>query len=104
FARHYPCIDETPFSLIQDAVPLSQAMEAQIRAVQRDVSVLQRPRIDDGDRLTSHIQHEHDSVSLLLTSPYSDGTHKVTPRVSAMARCDTSRVDYGFIDTMDASI
>ncbi|GKC16370.1 putative reverse transcriptase domain-containing protein [Tanacetum coccineum] len=30
------------------------------RALQRDVSVLQRQRIDDGDRLTSHIQHEHD--------------------------------------------
>ncbi|GJS62367.1 hypothetical protein Tco_0657151 [Tanacetum coccineum] len=26
----------------------------------RDVSVLQRQRIDDADRLTSHIQHEHD--------------------------------------------
>ncbi|GJS30087.1 hypothetical protein Tco_0490707 [Tanacetum coccineum] len=33
----------------------SQAMKAQIRALQRDVSVLQRQRIDDGDRLTSHI-------------------------------------------------
>ncbi|GKC53826.1 hypothetical protein Tco_1233352 [Tanacetum coccineum] len=33
----------------------SQAMEAQIRALQRDVCVLQRQRINDGDRLTSHI-------------------------------------------------
>ncbi|GJU73941.1 hypothetical protein Tco_1265346 [Tanacetum coccineum] len=30
------------------------------RALQRDVNVLQRQRIDDGDRLTRHIQHEHD--------------------------------------------
>ncbi|GKG32600.1 hypothetical protein Tco_0430110, partial [Tanacetum coccineum] len=38
----------------------SIALEAHTRALQRDVSVLQRQRIDDGDRLTSHIQHEHD--------------------------------------------
>ncbi|GKB33063.1 putative reverse transcriptase domain-containing protein [Tanacetum coccineum] len=37
-----------------------QAMEAQIRALQRDVNVLQRQRIRDEDRLTAHIQHEHD--------------------------------------------
>nr|GEZ98678.1 hypothetical protein [Tanacetum cinerariifolium] len=37
-----------------------QAMEAQIRALQRDVNVLQRQRIKDKDRLTAHIQHEHD--------------------------------------------
>ncbi|GJR41932.1 hypothetical protein Tco_1310035 [Tanacetum coccineum] len=36
------------------------AMEAQIRALQRDVDVLQRQRIRDEDRLTAHIQHEHD--------------------------------------------
>ncbi|GKD25027.1 putative reverse transcriptase domain-containing protein [Tanacetum coccineum] len=41
---------------------MSQTMEAQIRALQRDVSVLQRQRISDGDRLMSHIQHEHDSM------------------------------------------
>ncbi|GJU43414.1 putative reverse transcriptase domain-containing protein [Tanacetum coccineum] len=35
-------------------------MESQLRALQRDVNILQRHRIDDGDRLTSHIQHEHD--------------------------------------------
>ncbi|GKE67473.1 hypothetical protein Tco_1521634, partial [Tanacetum coccineum] len=37
----------------------SQAMEAQIRALHAEVKVL-RQRIDDGDRLTSHIQHQHD--------------------------------------------
>ncbi|GJS54813.1 hypothetical protein Tco_0628175 [Tanacetum coccineum] len=37
-----------------------QAMEAQIRALLRDVDVLQRQRIRDEDRLMAHIQHEHD--------------------------------------------
>ncbi|GJU12809.1 hypothetical protein Tco_1135205 [Tanacetum coccineum] len=36
------------------------AMEAQIRALQRDVDVLQRQRIGDEDRLIAYIQHEHD--------------------------------------------
>nr|GEX61185.1 putative reverse transcriptase domain-containing protein [Tanacetum cinerariifolium] len=36
------------------------AIEAQTRALQRDVNMLQRQRIDNGDRLTSHIQHKHD--------------------------------------------
>nr|GEZ40669.1 hypothetical protein [Tanacetum cinerariifolium] len=31
----------------------------QIEALQSDVSTLQRHHIDDGDRLTRHIQHEH---------------------------------------------
>ncbi|GJU43234.1 hypothetical protein Tco_1200500 [Tanacetum coccineum] len=35
------------------------SLEAQTRALQRDVSVLQRQRIDNGDRLTMHIQQEH---------------------------------------------
>ncbi|GKC46299.1 hypothetical protein Tco_1064021 [Tanacetum coccineum] len=38
----------------------SQVMAAKIRSLQRDVGVLQRQRISDGDRLTSHIQHKHD--------------------------------------------
>ncbi|GKE08897.1 hypothetical protein Tco_1412448 [Tanacetum coccineum] len=38
----------------------SQAIEAHIKSLQRDVSTLQRHKIHDGDRLTSHIQHEHD--------------------------------------------
>nr|GEU30549.1 hypothetical protein [Tanacetum cinerariifolium] len=37
-----------------------QAMEAQIRALKRDVTVLQRQRIRDEDRLTTHIHHDHD--------------------------------------------
>ncbi|GJY84348.1 putative reverse transcriptase domain-containing protein [Tanacetum coccineum] len=33
-------------------------MKAQIRALQRDIDVLQRQRIRDEDRLTAHIQHD----------------------------------------------
>nr|GEW49186.1 putative reverse transcriptase domain-containing protein [Tanacetum cinerariifolium] len=44
----------------------SQAMEAQFRALQRDVDVLQRHRIRDKDRLMSHIQHEHDRFRELV--------------------------------------
>ncbi|GJU64598.1 putative reverse transcriptase domain-containing protein [Tanacetum coccineum] len=40
-----------------------QAMEAQIRVLQRDVDVQQRQRIRDEDRLTAHIQHKHDKTS-----------------------------------------
>nr|GEY40818.1 reverse transcriptase domain-containing protein [Tanacetum cinerariifolium] len=39
-------------------------LEAQTKALQRDVSVLQRQRIEDRDRLTIHIQYEHDSSSI----------------------------------------
>ncbi|GJR98304.1 hypothetical protein Tco_0270478, partial [Tanacetum coccineum] len=44
----------------------SQAIKAQIRALQKDVDVLQRQRIRDEDRLTSHIQHEHNSFRELV--------------------------------------
>nr|GEW74679.1 putative reverse transcriptase domain-containing protein [Tanacetum cinerariifolium] len=36
-----------------------QAIDAQIRALQRDIDVLQRHRIRDEDRLAAHIQHDH---------------------------------------------
>ncbi|GKE50438.1 hypothetical protein Tco_1481696, partial [Tanacetum coccineum] len=39
---------------------MSQAIEAQIKALHAKVRVLQRQRIDNGDKLTSQIQHEHD--------------------------------------------
>ncbi|GJW32079.1 hypothetical protein Tco_0052111 [Tanacetum coccineum] len=44
----------------------NQAMKPRLQALQRDVSVLQRQRIDDGDRLASHIQHEHDRFKELV--------------------------------------
>ncbi|GJY47083.1 hypothetical protein Tco_0436146 [Tanacetum coccineum] len=43
-----------------------RAMEAQIRALQRDVDVLQRQRIIYKDRLTAYIQHEHDKFRDLI--------------------------------------
>ncbi|GJZ90095.1 hypothetical protein Tco_0662022 [Tanacetum coccineum] len=47
-------------TLEREAIFSLYAMEAHIRALQRDVSMLQRQRINNGDRLTRHIQHEHD--------------------------------------------
>nr|GEZ43779.1 hypothetical protein [Tanacetum cinerariifolium] len=37
----------------------TSTLVTQIEALQRDVSTLQRQHIDDEDRLTRHIQHEH---------------------------------------------
>nr|GFC85391.1 hypothetical protein [Tanacetum cinerariifolium] len=36
----------------------TSTLVTQIEALQRDVSTLQGQQIDDGDRLTRHIQHE----------------------------------------------
>ncbi|GKD05313.1 hypothetical protein Tco_1180287, partial [Tanacetum coccineum] len=45
------------------------AMEAQIRALQRDVDLLQRQRISDEDILMRHIQHDHDRfIELVRTA------------------------------------
>nr|GFA40048.1 hypothetical protein [Tanacetum cinerariifolium] len=37
----------------------TSTLVSQIKALQRDVSTLQGQHIDDGDRMTRHIQHEH---------------------------------------------
>nr|GEZ40738.1 hypothetical protein [Tanacetum cinerariifolium] len=37
----------------------TSTLVTQIEALQRDVSTLQGQQIDDGDRMTRHIQHEH---------------------------------------------
>ncbi|GJR16298.1 hypothetical protein Tco_0798950 [Tanacetum coccineum] len=47
----------------------AQAIEAQIRALQRDIDVLLRQRIRDKDRLTAHIQHDHDKFRDLKMPP-----------------------------------
>ncbi|GJV53318.1 hypothetical protein Tco_1449059 [Tanacetum coccineum] len=44
---------------------------AQIPALQRDVKVLQRQRINDGDRLMSHILHKHDRFRELVRTRYA---------------------------------
>ncbi|GKA03075.1 hypothetical protein Tco_0675856 [Tanacetum coccineum] len=65
----------------------SHAIEAHIRSLQRDVSVLQRHKIHDGDRLTSHIQHEHDRFRELART--RDAGHQDRPAnagsISSMA-------------------
>ncbi|GKE12389.1 hypothetical protein Tco_1415940 [Tanacetum coccineum] len=43
-----------------------QAMEAYIRALHRDVDVLQRQRIGDDDRLIAHILHKHNRFRELI--------------------------------------
>ncbi|GJR22703.1 hypothetical protein Tco_0971230 [Tanacetum coccineum] len=43
-----------------------QAMEAHIRALQRDIDVLQRQRIRHKDRLVAHIQNEHNTFKGLV--------------------------------------
>ncbi|GJW62750.1 hypothetical protein Tco_0112085 [Tanacetum coccineum] len=44
----------------------AQAIKAHIKALQRDVDVLHRQMISDEDRLTAHIQHEHDRFRELI--------------------------------------
>ncbi|GJZ24803.1 hypothetical protein Tco_0562262 [Tanacetum coccineum] len=60
YTRHQDAQDDR--ALLQACISTleREAMEAQIRALHAKVRVMQRQRIDDGDRLTSHIQHEHD--------------------------------------------
>nr|GEZ80705.1 hypothetical protein [Tanacetum cinerariifolium] len=60
----------------------------QMEALQRDVSTLQRQHIDDEDRLTRHIQHEH---------AQRDVAPKDGDRVdAAMAEAEASRVQNGY--------
>nr|GFB01970.1 hypothetical protein [Tanacetum cinerariifolium] len=49
---------EAIFSHLSREVHTS-TLVTQIEALQRDVITLQGQQIDDGDRLTRHIQHEH---------------------------------------------
>nr|GFB16589.1 hypothetical protein [Tanacetum cinerariifolium] len=60
----------------------------QIEALQRDVSTLQRQHIDDENRLTRHIQHEHAQRDVAL----EDGDRVAV----AMAEAEASRVRNGY--------
>nr|GEW83129.1 hypothetical protein [Tanacetum cinerariifolium] len=64
-------------ALIRAYEARTTALEAQTESLQRDVSVLQRQRIDDEDRLTNHIQHEHDKFRELVRT--RDAGHKDGP-------------------------
>ncbi|GKG23890.1 hypothetical protein Tco_0391926, partial [Tanacetum coccineum] len=70
-----------------------RAMKAQIRALPRDVDVLQRQRIRDEDRLTSHIQHEHDRFKELVR------TAKEGPQ-DGPADAGSSFILYGMLSIM----
>nr|GEX04340.1 reverse transcriptase domain-containing protein [Tanacetum cinerariifolium] len=50
----------------EDAQDDRALLGAQIRALQRDVDVIQRQKIKDEDRLMAHIQHEHDRFRELI--------------------------------------
>nr|GFC90484.1 hypothetical protein [Tanacetum cinerariifolium] len=58
--RHALTIDD---SLDHGLLPVTRdsysTLVTQIEALQRDISTLQGQQIDDEDRLTRHIQHEH---------------------------------------------
>ncbi|GJR25570.1 hypothetical protein Tco_1101802 [Tanacetum coccineum] len=64
-------------ALIRAQEARTTALEAHNREFQRDVSVLQRQRIDDGDRLMMHIQHEHDKFRELART--RDTEHQDEP-------------------------
>ncbi|GJV42374.1 putative reverse transcriptase domain-containing protein [Tanacetum coccineum] len=76
-----------------------QAMKAQIRALQRDVALLQRQRIRDEDRLASHIQHEYDRFrELVRTSeagpqdgPADAGSSRYQGVANALAEIEANR-------------
>ncbi|GJS70861.1 hypothetical protein Tco_0703702 [Tanacetum coccineum] len=74
----------------------SQAMEAQIRALQRDVDVLQRQRIRDEDRLTTHIQHKHDKFRELVR------TAEAGPQ-DGPADAGSSSILYGMLSIIELS-
>ncbi|GJW47044.1 hypothetical protein Tco_0078690 [Tanacetum coccineum] len=71
-------------------------MEAQIRALQRDVNVLHRQRIRDEDKVTSHIQHEHDRFRELVR------TAEAGPR-DGPADAGSSYILYGMLSIMGNS-
>ncbi|GKB91442.1 putative reverse transcriptase domain-containing protein [Tanacetum coccineum] len=64
YARQAWCHSEDRSTALEALIKAQEdritSLEAQTRSLQRDVSMLQRQRINDGDRLTMHIQHEHD--------------------------------------------
>nr|GFA28709.1 hypothetical protein [Tanacetum cinerariifolium] len=66
----------------------TSTLVTQIEALQRDVSTLQRQHIDDEDRLTRHIQHEHAQRDV---SP-EDGDRVA----AAMSEAKASRVRNGY--------
>ncbi|GJV27476.1 putative reverse transcriptase domain-containing protein [Tanacetum coccineum] len=58
--------------IIAKRLSLQRVRLAKVRTLHAEVRVLQRQRIDDGDRLTSHIQHQHDRFRVLESTRDSE--------------------------------
>ncbi|GJZ75623.1 hypothetical protein Tco_0640088 [Tanacetum coccineum] len=57
------------------------ACRAKVKALREQVSLLQRQRISDEDRLTRHVQHDHDRfVELVRTTRVPEPTRDPEPR------------------------
>ncbi|GKA19659.1 putative reverse transcriptase domain-containing protein [Tanacetum coccineum] len=81
-------------------------MEAHIRALQRDVDVLQRQMIRDEDRLTSHIQHKHDMFRELVRTAEAgpqDGPANAGS-ISSMSKIPPKRTTTTTTPMFDAAI
>nr|GFB16641.1 hypothetical protein [Tanacetum cinerariifolium] len=71
----------------------TSTLVTQIEALKKDVSTLQRQHIDDEDRLTRHIKHEHAQRDV---AP-EDGDTLINQEVTAaMAKAEASRVRNGY--------
>ncbi|GJS80283.1 hypothetical protein Tco_0730164 [Tanacetum coccineum] len=55
--------------LFSNALPVD-IFKIYVRALQTQIVVLQRQRIEDSDRLTQHIQHEHDRLREFKRTKY----------------------------------
>ncbi|GJV43708.1 putative reverse transcriptase domain-containing protein [Tanacetum coccineum] len=65
-----------------DASIRASESKAMTAVREMDVSVLQRLRIDDGDRQTSHIQHEHDRIRGNGDDSHDSGSGRRTKRTT----------------------
>ncbi|GJX35005.1 hypothetical protein Tco_0246562 [Tanacetum coccineum] len=73
-------------ALIRAQEARTTALEAHIRALKKDVSVLQRQWINDGDRLTMHIQHKHDRHRELERTRDAEHQDELADAGSSLAR------------------
>ncbi|GJV37891.1 hypothetical protein Tco_1410368 [Tanacetum coccineum] len=73
-------------ALIRAQEARTTTLEAHIRALKKDVSVLQRQWINDRDRLTMHIQHEHDRHRELERTRDAEHQDELADAGSSLAR------------------
>nr|GEW67955.1 putative reverse transcriptase domain-containing protein [Tanacetum cinerariifolium] len=114
FLMPLPIFTPLPTSSFPLPSSLPSTSVTQIEALQRDVSTLQRQHIDDEDRLTRHIQHEHaqrdvapkdGEVSPVTPAPTATTTTITEAQLqalidqgvaAAMAKAEASRVRNGY--------